>query len=309
MTYFTPSKLQSAFRLSFHPCWNLLLKLVKLDYMEAGGQQERDFRIVPLDVPRIKEIFGKESKVKRIENGYRVSSVLTEGVMEGGQQMKIELLSPKKIDKGKNSVKALKLTSLKINDVDILDHFTDIYFEVRPLVLGTKESVSIMELDMAKKKHKLNNEIRRQFGTSMVGVENIIITSLRNADDLSALLHEQGHYNDPDIEEDSFWENRNKFGPISSKSVNDLENDTADKPGSISVWKAVLRQEVNANKQQLKLVQEISKKVSLFPVDEKTGFQRLNKFNELGLLSYMNVSKGWFKKQLTNRELSELTRP
>ncbi len=255
------------------------------------------------EMKKIKGIFNENTKVEKTNDGFRIETKLIDGIEEGGQSIEIKTSPVLKVDKLGIDVDALEVQQLKINGVDILEDFDKIYLEIRPIVLGKADTFSSLELQVYKQHHPLMIAALHGQGTMAIKKEKIFTTSFKDADDLVGLLHEQGHCDD-----------KNELTPEQIEMVKYLgvvykmeHKVNIDRERAVKGWEQVVLMETYANNNALKTISEISKKVSIFPKDEKTGFMRFRKSREIALMSYINMSNGWYKEQVLSEKIQELS--
>ena len=75
----------------------------------------------------------------------------------------------------------------------------------------------------------------------------------------------------------------------------------------VNTWKAIIGQEVVAHKNAINIISRLSNKVKIFKDDSESGFVRVKKSLEHAMLGYINQAKGWYKNQVSPRDIAKLT--
>lgn len=255
-----------------------------------------------IETKKIRGIFSENTKVVKIEDGFKIETKLADGVEEGGQLIEINTTPVKRVDKLGVDVDALEVKEIKINGVNIIEGFDRTYLELRPLVVGKADTFSSLEMKVYKQYHPLKIAALYGQGTMAVKREKIFLTCLKDGDDLVGLFHEQGHCDAKDELTPEQIELVGYLGTIYKKE----NKGNIDREKAVKGWEQVVLMETRANRNALSRIADTSKKVSIFPEDEKTGFMRFRKSREIALISYVNMSDGWYKDQVSSEKIQEL---
>lgn len=269
--------------------------------------------ITDIETQSLKKIFGDSPLIEKVDSELTVKFELADGMAEGGQNVELKLSEMKIVQKNHRDewVNAFEVKQLVVNGVDITDDMHTIFLEVRKdkgnPVSGT---LSQKRVDERKTGHPINDHMLEVYGTSAVPSSrdsgNIFATTFKNADDLVNLFHEDGHLDDK-----YFY--TNKFIQVRKENwLNNMFPDETKKKSPdelkivVDTWKALITQEITADKNAIQKIIKLSEKVKLFTKDIENDLIRVRKSLEYIVGGYLNQMDGWYKKQLTPRELAEL---
>lgn len=278
----------------------------------SEGQTVGEEQKSPQDA--IKDIFGNKAVIEQTEKGYKVRSVLEDGIVEGGQELELVLLAPEFMRGPQQAwTNAMKLEKMTVNGLDATKEFIEIFFAIRPEGLSEYEGGGLYPkefLRLNKTGNELIDHLLEVGGTKVIPDRKMFTGTFKKAEDLVRLFHEQGHIDDKTVWTTEAAKIRDRFLSdikLSNRS-NLLNSDEKEKKNAVLLWKEVVGRETRANRNALAKIRKLSRRARLFPVDEKLGFPRVKKAREVSLKSYLQAAGGWYLRQVSSEELAELTR-
>lgn len=294
--------------------------------MEVGQELQTDI-LSGQELNSLKNLFGDKelTTFNKKEGKIFVNTVLEDGIAEGGQRIALTLSEMKLIEKSRKHewVNAFEVEILAINGVGITDDLGRIFFEVRKEtgapVSGTLSQRALIERQEKNLKewrekeeapNPMEDHMLEVYGTSTAPDQKgwrIISTTFKSADDLVSVFHEQGHIEDPDYYTANFLQVRSDNW-LNNMFPSGFDSKTkSEKIEIVNTWKAIIGQEVVAHKNAINIISRLSNKVKIFKDDSESGFVRVKKSLEHAMLGYINQAKGWYKNQVSPRDIAKLT--